>query len=263
MIVSISAARHCTGWDLVKQFIRYPMNYIGNTIKLYNGGFVTLVDKMGSDLTVVNAARVSFNKQSQYDENGCLTSKDEKLIRYLAKHKHWTPFAHVMLTMHIKAPLSIRTQFFKHKVGFVENEVSRRYVSDDPEFMVPSFRYAPEGSMKQGSGDYLDTDTHNRAYLVYEHTMEVVSNAYKSLLRLGVAPEQARFVLPQSTMTEWYWTGSLAAYARFVHQRSDKHAQREIQDYAWAVSSVIPPTMQCSWDALMSCAKNTDTQACS
>lgn len=236
---------------------------INTTFKIFSGGFVRLVDTMGSDLTVVNAARVSFKKESAYDENGCLSSKDEKLIRYLADHNHWTPFAHVMLTMHICAPLAIRTQFFKHKVGFVENEVSRRYVSDEPEFMKPTFRFAPESNMKQGSGDVMDSDTQNRAYLVYEQAMESAKQSYNSLLRLGVAPEQARFVLPQSTMTEWYWTGSLAAYARFVKQRADKHAQKEIQEYTWAISSLIPSKMACSWAELTKGSYSPDTQACS
>ena len=189
-------------------------------------GFVEIIEHMGSDLTVVNAARVSFNKMSKWEEEisatqdgfidvaYVLNDKDKKLINYLAKHQHWTPFAHCMVTLHIKAPIPIRTQFFKHKVGFVENEISRRYVDDPPEYYMPRFSARPS-NMKQGAGDTMDIDKQNRAHLIYAQAIEAVNGAYQDLINLGVAPEQARFVLPQATYTEWYWTGSLAAYARF------------------------------------------------
>lgn len=238
------------------------MTYL-NTIHVLDRGFVRLVDCMGSDLTVVNAARVSFASQSEY-EDGNLSEKDKKLINYLARHNHWTPFAHATLTMHIKAPISIRTQFFKHKVGFVENEISRRYVSDEVEFYVPQFRSKPSASMKQGSSGFLAPDDHNKAVIAYGHAAEAAQSTYRHLLNIGVAPEQARFVLPQGIYTEWYWTGSLSAYARFFKQRSDPHAQYEIREYAKAISEIIPKDkFQYSWNALVNTDYETDTQACS
>lgn len=224
-----------------------------DAVPVLDHGFVHLVDYMGSDLTVVNSARVSFSKESQWEEidtngDGILAERDEKLISYLAKHNHWTPFAHPQITLRIKAPISIRTQFFKHKQGFVENEISRRYVQDAPQIYLPKWRGAPSGGAKQGSEDFL----HGRTLLdqVYQNLMEDALEAYKTLLSEGVAPEQARFVLPQGTYTEWYWTGSLAAYGRFYKQRTDPHAQWEIRQYAEAVGSVIQPLFPESWKAL-------------
>lgn len=224
-------------------------------------GFVEIIDHMGSDLTVVNAARVSFNKMSKweesiaYEQDGLinvdyyLNNKDKKLINYLVKHEHWTPFAHCQVTLHIKAPIPIRTQFFKHKVGFVENEISRRYVDEPPEFFYPSWSGRPENK-KQGAGDDLDTETSNRAYLIYSQQMDMAKDAYTALLNLGVAPEQARFILPQATFTEWYWTGSLAAYARFYKQRSAPHAQAEIREYAEVIGNILSMYFPVSWQAL-------------
>lgn len=225
-------------------------------------GFVEIIDTMGSDLTVVNAARVSFNKMSKWqeeitaDQDGMidvtytLEERDKKLINYLAKHQHWTPFAHCMVTLHIKAPIPIRTQFFKHKVGFVENEISRRYVDEPPEFYVPRFSARPS-NMKQGAGEELDSDTQSRAHIMYALHIEYAKGVYDDLIRLGVAPEQARFVLPQATYTEWYWTGSLAAYARFYQQRSAPHAQAEIREYADAIGQILSMYFPVSWQALV------------
>ena len=225
-------------------------------------GFVEIIEHMGSDLTVVNAARVSFNKMSKWEEEisatqdgfidvaYVLNDKDKKLINYLAKHQHWTPFAHCMVTLHIKAPIPIRTQFFKHKVGFVENEISRRYVDDPPEYYMPRFSARPS-NMKQGAGDTMDIDKQNRAHLIYAQAIETVNGAYQDLINLGVAPEQARFVLPQATYTEWYWTGSLAAYARFYQQRSAPHAQAEIREYADKIGEIMSMYFPVSWQALV------------
>lgn len=207
---------------------------------------VRYVSHMGDDLLVVNAARVSFKKESKE-----FTDKDAKLINYLAKHKHWTPFAHPQICLHITAPFPIRTQFFKHKVGFVENEVSRRYVDDEPTVFYPRWSSRPEGSMKQGAGNSVDVDTGNKAYLIYNQAVESSLFAYKSLLNAGVAPEQARFVLPLGTFTEWYWTGSLAAYARFYQQRSDPHAQAEIRVYAEEINAIISGLFPVAWNALI------------
>lgn len=224
-------------------------------------GFVQLVDYMGSDLTVVNSARVSFSKESDWDDEPRwnefggprkLSERDQKLIKYLAKHNHWTPFAHPQITLRIKAPISIRTQFFKHKQGFVENEISRRYVQEDPEIYIPKWRGAPTGGAKQGSEDFLIGTT--LLDETYQTLADNALDAYKILLSEGVAPEQARFVLPQGTYTEWYWTGSLAAYGRFYKQRIDSHAQWEIRQYASAVGSLIEPLFPESWAALTTVA---------
>jgi thymidylate synthase (FAD) len=220
------------------------------------GGFVQLVDSMGSDLTVCNAARVSFAKETEWDvdedaksrlkESGStyhaedlnvLSKKDQKLLKYLAEHGHWTPFAHPQVTLRIKAPVSIRTQFFKHKQGFVENEISRRYVSFDPEFYRPKWRGRPTNGAKQGSDDFIEVD--NETQQVFDNTIRSAVYTYNQLLEQGVAPEQARFVLPQGMFTEWFWTGSLAAYMRFISQRIDDHAQWEIRQYAIAISGVM------------------------
>jgi len=219
-------------------------------------GFVQFVSCMGDDLTVVNAARVSFNKESEWEEvnhegDGILSEKDIKLIKYLAKHKHWTPFAHPQITLRIKAPIFIRTQLFKHKVGFVENEVSRRYVSDPPSVYFPRWRGKPTNGAKQGSEDFMNIDDdYNLVNRHYEMTVREALLTYDELLKRGVAPEQARSVLPQGTYTEWWWTGSLSAYARVYHQRSDSHAQWEVQQYAHAIGQIIEPLFPESWRVL-------------
>jgi thymidylate synthase (FAD) len=228
-----------------------------NKISVIDGiGFVQLVDNMGSDLSVVNAARVSFNKESEWEEidhegNGVLGEKDTKLINYLAKHKHWTPFAHPQITLRIKAPIFVRTQLFKHKVGFVENEVSRRYVTYEPEIYVPRWRSAPTNGAKQGSNDFMNIDIeYNDCNRIYNFIAKESLDVYNTLLKKGVAPEQARSVLPQGTYTEWWWTGSLSAYARVYHQRIDSHAQWEIQQYAKAIGELIAPLYPESWKVL-------------
>jgi len=177
-----------------------------------------------------------------------LSEKDQKLIRYLAKHNHWTPFAHPQITLRIKAPISVRTQFFKHKQGFVENEISRRYVSYIPEFYFPKWRGKPTNGAKQGSEDFIDLSVMDEKK--YFDAVRHCVDSYNRLLESGVAPEQARFVLPQGMYTEWYWTGSLAAYARFYKQRIDEHAQWEIRQYAEAVGKIIKPRFPYSWESL-------------
>ena len=237
-------------------------------IEVLDKGHVELMDHMGSDLTVCNAARVSFNKESEWgldfdaierlkscpynkDDVRLLKEKDEKLIRYLAKHNHWTPFAHPQITLRVKAPVSIRTQFFKHKQGFVENEISRRYVSYEPEFYSPTWRGKPTDGAKQGSEDFITEETRTNLYdAIYRESYETALHVYNTLIEKGIAPEQARFVLPQGMYTEWYWTGSLAAYARFYKQRKDDHAQWEIREYANAVGEIIKPYFPVSWKYL-------------
>ncbi len=203
-----------------------------------------LVENMGSDLTVVNAARVSFNK-----EVGTMSTKDSKLINYLAKHNHWTPFSHPQIMMREKVPIFVARQRFKHMVGFTYNEVSRRYVDDEPEFFTPDvWRSKPEGSIKQGSGGAVDG---SEAYTdLYKSKMRELVYLYEDLLTDGVAPEQARMVLPQSMYTEYYVTGSLSAWARAYKQRIDAHAQVEIQDLAKQWGDIIAPLYPKSWEAL-------------
>jgi len=225
-----------------------------------NCGHVEYVDHMGSDLTVVNAARVSFNKMSDWDgeqhwtgsiSGKKLSDRDQKLINYLAKHKHWTPFAHPQITLRIKAPIFVRTQLFKHKVGMVENEVSRRYVTDEPQFYTPDWRAAPTDGAKQGSSDFVDDPMLvDEMDVMFNRVVLEALDAYNRLLARGVAPEQARAVLPQGTYTEWWWTGSLSAYARIYAQRVDAHAQWEVQQYAQAISQIIAPLFPHSWKAL-------------
>lgn len=214
-------------------------------IKVLDHGHVEYVDHMGDDLTVVNAARVSFANHKEVFQAG-----DINLIKYLAKHNHWTPFAHSQITLRIKAPVPIRVQFFKHKQGFVENEISRRYVSFEPEFYDPQWRGKPTGSAKQGSEDFIELS--NRLQTEYKVILHNALETYNSLIEEGVAPEQARFVLPQAMYTEWYWTGSLSAYARFYKQRIDPNAQWEVQKYAEAVGEIIEPLFLVSWKHLIS-----------
>lgn len=231
-----------------------------NTQKVLDHGFVQYVDHMGDDLTIVNAARVSFNKESAWDgeqhwtgsiKDKALSEKDQKLIAYLAKHKHWTPFAHPQITLRIKAPVFIRTQLFKHKVGMTENEVSRRYVSDPPVVYFPHWRGKPTNGAKQGSEDFMPIDeTYNTVGRYYDMSIRDALHTYEQLVKMGVAPEQARAVLPQGTYTEWWWTGSLSAFARIYAQRIDAHAQWEVQQYAQAISQIIAPLFPHSWKAL-------------
>lgn len=413
-------------------------------IEVLDNGHVDYIDHMGSDLTVCQAARVSFNNESEWgiDQEAkdrldkteshysaeCikkLKTKDEKLIKYLSEHKHWTPFAHPQITLRIKAPISIRTQFFKHKVGFCvsgdtevpflkvkpkstsvrpqpiekiytdwnyknpsgeftkrelilkrktrvfntqteqfeigyisnvvcngtkevfkittangkelkltedhriltksgfnslrnavglfhngvswsmqqdcyimtipenktklktfsritkiehtgvevvyditinhpehnfvaneivvhncENEISRRYVTFEPEFYEPKWRTKPEGGAKQGSEDFMEEPQSTIISVQYRRVVDHAVKVYNSLIKRGVAPEQARFILPQGMYTEWYWTGSLAAYARFYKQRIDSHAQWEIREYAKAINEIIQPLFPISWNEL-------------
>ena len=226
--------------------MKIDMGETPTNVVVLDHGHVSYVSHMGNDLTVVNAARVSFQKESTE-----FTGKDEKLIQYLAKHKHWTPFAHPQITLRIKAPIFIRTQLFKHKVGFTENEVSRRYVSDSPVVYRPRWRGKPTGGAKQGSEDFMPIDDqYNTANRHYEMCVRDALRTYEELLKRGVAPEQARSVLPQGTYTEWWWTGSLSAFARVYAQRSDSHAQWECQEYAKAFSTIIQPLFPYSWKSL-------------
>jgi thymidylate synthase (FAD) len=218
---------------------------------------VTLIDSMGSDLSVVNAARVSFHKESDWDpahitqENQFqLQEKDAKLINYLAKHGHWTPFAHAFLSFRIKAPIFVARQLVKHQVGLAWNEVSRRYVDDEPEFWLPEVWRGKPVNAKQGSDGVFD----NSGVLtqeVIDDVMKPMLECYTLMIEGGVAPEQARMVLPQNMMTEWIWSGSLAAFARVCKLRLDPHAQTETQEIAQMINDQVPKEFQYSWKALL------------
>jgi thymidylate synthase (FAD) len=207
---------------------------------------VELLDSMGDDLAVVQAARVSFAKDvEQFDEQ-----RDPKLISYLATHDHWTPFAHTALKFRVAAPVPIRTQCFKHKIGMVENEESRRYISTTPEIFVPDFfRSKPEGSIKQGSAGkhHYDIEWKTRYSAVTKSAVE----AYEDMLADGVCPEQARFILPQGAIVNWIWTGNLVSFANFYLKRTDPTAQKEVKMVAELIGEEVKKLFPVSWEALV------------
>ena len=200
---------------------------------------VTLVDHMGSDLSVVNAARVSFAKvHEEFDEG-----KDIKLINYLAKHDHWSPFGHASLQFHIQAPVFVARQLVKHQVGLVWNEVSRRYVDDEPDFYTPTEWRKSAENKKQGSSD--ETVQFN-----IKPALDFAKQCYEYMLKMGIAPEMARMVLPQSMMTEWYWSGTLYAFARVCNLRCKPDAQKETRDVGWGIDKHARELFPASWSAL-------------
>lgn len=209
---------------------------------------VEMIDYMGSDLTVVNSARVSFSKVSNFQENGLLSSTDSKLINYLAKHKHFTPFTHPQITLRETVPIFVARQRFKHVVGFTYNEISRRYVSDTPSLYIPEHFRSVAANVKQGSAGMHPNSDHWLEH--YKDVVNLCVARYEHMIADGVCPEQARMVLPQSMMTSYYVTGSLAAFARLYNQRSDSHAQQEIQDLAQQIAEIIAPLFPVSWAAL-------------
>jgi thymidylate synthase (FAD) len=197
-----------------------------------------LIDSMGTDLSVVNAARVSFAKESNE-----FSDKDAKLINYLAKHNHWSPFGHASLQFRIKAPIFVARQLVKHQVGLVWNEVSRRYVDDEPEFYIPSEWRLKADDKKQGSSD--ETIKYS-----IDSTMEYVKQTYDNLLKADVAPEMARMILPQNLYTEWYWSGSLMAFARVCNLRCKPDTQWETQLIAEMINLKSEELFPISWKAL-------------
>ena len=210
---------------------------------------VTYKGHMGNDLTVCNAARVSFGKETEwdYEESDAysfkqhLKTKDRKLIQYLAKHKHISPFGHCFASFHVKAPVFVARQLVKHK--FLRwNEISRRYVDSEPEFYVPDVWRGRSEDKKQGS----------EGVVKYEGPLGNYNqlDIYKELLRVGVAPEQARMVLPQSMMTEWYWSGSLDAFADMCALRCAYDTQVETQQVALEVDRIMTDLFPVSWRAL-------------
>lgn len=214
------------------------------------------IDSMGSDLTVVNSARVSFDKQSEWDVlNGEKTLKynDTRLINYLAKHKHFTPFTHCTVTLRETVPLFVARQRFKHTVGFSYNEVSRRYIDSEPDFYYPDKWRKRATDKKQGSSAHyvnVKKTGHSGFAVGYEEAIEFLLVTYYSLLSQGVCPEQARMILPQSTFTSYYVTGSLFAFARAYMLRSSQDAQEEIRYLAAEWDKVLGKLYPISWKAL-------------
>ena len=214
---------------------------------LDNKGYVEVLEVFGSDLTVVNAARVSFAKESQE-----FSEQDGKLVRYLAKHHHISPFFHPQIRLRVKMPIFVAREWFRHQIGFARNEVSRRYVDSHPECYIPKAEdiRARDPKLKQGS----KSEPVDNAEYVHEHIQEITHQSmdvYDALLKSGVAPEVARMILPQSMYTEFIETGSLAAYARLCGLRLDPTAQKEIRDYATAVDTLLREKFPVSWPALM------------
>ena len=211
---------------------------------------VDYISRMGSDISVVNAARVSFDTHHAF-----LMRKDDKLIKYLADHKHWSPFAHTSLQFRVKAPIFVARQLAKHQVGLVWNEISRRYVDKEPEIYFPMKWRGKPADKKQGSSDKdidINPSTTSGPALVddYKHAIDRCLWTYTHLLRKGVAPEMARMVLPQSTYTEWYWTGSLYAFYRVCELRLAEDAQEETREIAKQISNHCRKTFPISWAAL-------------
>ena len=213
---------------------------------------VKYVNHMGNDLSVVNSARVSFGKRSVqegYDQIGIdgyqttvphITSKDRGLLRYLALHEHWTPFAHTSITLHIKAPVFVARQLGKHQIGLVWNEISRRYVDYTPEIYTPEEWRLAADDKKQGSSNQTVEYSVQPAYVF-------ALQCYQNMIESGIAPEQARMVLPQSTYTEWYWTGSLAAFHRVCTQRTAEDAQKETREIGHQIAERCAKLFPISW----------------
>jgi len=215
---------------------------------------VTYIDHMGSDLSVVNAARVSFGKKSDWlprvhnGEAKVLSTKDCRLIMYLAKHKHKSPFNHAFATFHVKAPIFVARQLVKHEY-MPWNEISRRYVNSEPEFFDPHWREA-SGDKKQGSGGPLDSGAKKAVQNKYDQLTKGAARTYRRMLELGTCEEQARMVLPQSMMTEWYWSGSLFAFAKMCGLRLKDDTQYETRVVAEKIEDKMMKLFPVSWEAL-------------
>ena len=209
---------------------------------------VDLLDCLGNDLTVVNAARVSFDKSSSLIDDK-LQERDINLIKYLARHKHWTPFTHCQVQFRVTMPIYVARQMAKHQIGGAVNEVSRRYVDSDPTFDLPVQWRKKADNVKQGSSNELVTMDLAMQSMI-DKTMESVESLYKDLLLAGVCPEQARSVLPLCTETTWFWTGSLYYFARVCNQRIDPHAQAETEVLARMIDRRMSTLFPHSWKAL-------------
>ena len=209
---------------------------------------VNLIDSAGGDISVVNSARVSFNK-----EVSSMTGRDEKLIKYLAEHQHMTPFRHNFIQLRCKVPLFLARQLMKHQAGLTWNEESRRYIDYLPEFYKPEeWRKRPDKSIKQGSSEGVSEGVNAVVDASYAATLGMCINQYKASLERGVAPEMARMILPQSMMVNFIWTGNLLAFSHVYNLRSGDGAQVEAREFAELLSNAIKPAFPISWEALTS-----------
>lgn len=225
---------------------------------------VDYIDHCGTDLSVVQSARVSFDKASDWDyeevvgedQHGMYTEDvrklkagDTKLINYLAKHQHFSPFNHTFITVRVKAPLYVARQLVKHEY-MPWNEVSRRYVNTEPEFGEMNFRWAAE-NVKQGSGEEVDYMTQDSAHAIFFNAVQVALEAYERLLEMGICAEQARAILPVDMMTEWYWSGTLKAFHKMLSLRLDSHTQKESQIVADQIKTIVQKHFPVSLAALL------------
>lgn len=229
---------------------------------------VDYIDHMGTDLTVVNAARVSFDKESTYEVVGSeesidvesrviyehpkrnLKNSDKKLIKFLAEHNHWSPFAHPQLQLRIKAPIFIARQLGKHQVGLVWNEISRRYVDSEPEFYYPENWRKKNPDKKQGSYENEFVELKFADECNVKSVVEICRNTYDAMLKMGVCAEQARMILPQNMYTQWYWSGSLYAFARVCNLRLKIDTQKETRDICGKIYTIAEQLFPYSWQAL-------------
>lgn len=213
---------------------------------------IELLEHAGSDNSIANTARVSMQFDANWNElpDNYTEEQRNKLIAYLAREKHTSPFRHTSITIRMNVPIFLARQLGKHQIGMSWNEVSRRYVATQPEFYFPDeWRSRPDGSIKQGSG--VVSKHSNTCKKLYTQLISNAEYLYQSMLEKGIAPEQARMVLPQSMMTQVIWTGSLMAFAHVYKLRIDSHAQIEAQDFAKQLDSVIRPLFPVSWAALV------------
>ena len=218
---------------------------MSDKILIGNDGFVEIMEFFGSDLTVVNAARVSFEKESVE-----LSKGDIGLIKYLAKHDHISPFFHPQIRLRLKMPIFVAREWFRHTVGFSRNEISRRYVDSPPSIWIPQDFRERDSNLKQGS-KATNVENNDEMVALYNEAVNKSLDTYTKMLEMKVAPEVARSILPQSMYTEFIETASLAAYVRLCNLRTDSHAQKEIQEYAHAVCELIQPRFPHSWSAML------------
>jgi len=229
---------------------------------------VDLIDKMGSDLTVANAARVSFDKASEWNVDyieeidpdsrtishkytKSLKEGDKKLINFLARENHWTPFGHCSLQFRIKAPIFVARQLGKHQIGLIWNEVSRRYVDSEPEFYFPEKWRKKNPDKKQGSYEDKFVNLTFAEECQPKAVVNMCRELYHAMIDMQVCAEQARMILPQNMYTEWYWSGTLFAFARVCRLRLKKDTQKETRDIAEQINELAEKEFPVSWKALM------------
>ncbi|AVJ48208.1 thymidylate synthase [Salmonella phage SeKF_80] len=215
-----------------------------------------LVDVMGNDTSVVNAARVSYGVVRE----GEMNERDVRLVKFLARERHVTPFRHATITFRCKAPIAIARQLGKHQVGFSWNELSRRYKDGGVEVFKPDVLFKRPDNLHDGSGEAFDKSSVDgtMAHVVFERMCEDAVANYERLLEMGVTPEQARFVLPQGMITEWVWTGSLYGWFEVYRQRSSTHAQYEVRLFAQEIDKELSKLFPIAWESLKATIKDTE-----